>query len=159
MRVPFRAAVAFALVCAFFLVKHHLDSISGHWQSAKAQAAHYVGGNAHIELVSSVRVSSARHTATPTPSKKWLEPTKPALAKNNFVPQQIPVEVPEPEPDWYLDDYLSDLNFDMEMERIEKEQEKAKPPKPQVPVMTDRVVVLGKMSWEDTEWLDYELPE
>ncbi|KAJ5223276.1 hypothetical protein N7468_007818, partial [Penicillium chermesinum] len=169
MRIPFRVAVAIALVGAIFVLKQHLNSIGEQWQSAKAQVANYVVNEdgAHIELVSG-RVSSARYDPTPAPSKTWLEPTKPALPKPDFVPQQIPVDVPEPQPfDWYLDDYLEELQLELEMAQQEEEEEKkkkkekqrTKPPRPTVSPMTDRVVVLGKMSWEDTDWLDEELPE
>lgn len=160
MRVAIRVAIAFVLVSAILLVKRHLDTLGDYWHSAKAGAADHFVGDAHIELVSTSRTSSTQYFPTPAPSRSWPQPTKPSLPKPISEPEQIPVDVPEPETyDWYLDDYLADLNFDLDSEEEEQRPAPTPRPKPNVKPLDDRVIVLGKMSWEDTEWLDYELPE
>lgn len=181
MPVTFRAAVAIALVLAFFLVKHQLEALQ--WTAGPKPDWVIDRAGAHVELVSgdgvapiapaysSVRVSSSMPAkfATSTISNRWEEPTGKPVTPAKVEPVQIPVQVPGEGEDWYwgqdywdededgyLNDYLDDMDYGMG--RSDHNQE-PKPEPPQVPKLTDRVVVLGRMSWEDSDWLDWELPE
>lgn len=110
--------------------------------------------------------------AGPSPTvPRWLEPTKPA-PPTKFAPQKIPVDVPG-EFFWGADydEYLNEL-----MEEEDEEEDNpwgaqlgqrhknskptsSSPPKPKVTPKSDRIIVLGRMSYEDASWLEEELPE
>lgn len=168
MVVTFRVILAVALVFAFFLVKNNLDSIDNQWQSHSSRSAGRVPdytwekAGAHIELVSSddrtssSPVQSVRATpslASSSTEKSYQEPTGKPVNVPRIEPQQIPVEVPgEDDYDLWLHDYLDELDYGVG-------NSEPKPPPPQVPKLEDRIIVLGRMSWEDADWLDYELPE
>ncbi|KAJ5272299.1 hypothetical protein N7478_007424 [Penicillium angulare] len=176
MVVTFRVVVAITLVFALFLVKNHLSSIDDQWQSQSGRSAGrsaqitWRDAGARIELVSGDdHISSSPIPsvhATPTPSStptgsSYEEPTGKPVAVPRFEPQQIPVEVPgevEDDYDFWLDDYLDELDNDLGRYG-HNQMPDPRPPPPQVPKLEDRIIVLGRMSWEDSDWLDYELPE
>ncbi|KAJ5688818.1 hypothetical protein N7462_003210 [Penicillium macrosclerotiorum] len=143
---------------------------------------------AHIELVSIPRgyeaqaVSSsesplplssiaASHSSGPT-EKSYPTPTNPPAAKSKFQPKSIPVDVPGAEDDFF-DQYPFWFDDDMEVIRPDpkngrlKSNSKTKPnpptkPKPHRPKVSpypDRIIVMGRTLWEDTDWLEEELPE
>ena len=178
MRTKVRAAIAIALVATVLLVKAHLDSIS-QWQDSgdrkKASSRDFYvleDGDAYIELVSA---------ATTTPShnptrRKWIPTARPtprpmsASAK----PKRIPVEVPGAE--WAGQDpffpsrkpnKLTDSQWlhaqqlgPLQHGNVQKmSPSSTAPPRPKITPKSDRVIVLGKMSYEDTTWLEDELPE
>lgn len=180
MPVTFRVAIAIALVLAFFLVKHQLEALQ--WTAGPKSDWVIDRAGAHVELVSgdgvapvpaplysSVRISSSgtpAKSAISTTSKRWEEPTGEPVTPAKVEPVQIPVQVPGEGEDWYWgqdywdedqDGYLNDYLDDMDNGMGGFDQPKPEPP--QVPKLTDRVVVLGRMSWEDSDWLDWELPE
>lgn len=174
-------AIAVALVFTIFLVKNHLSSIDEQWQTDRSASRVPVpdfvldGAGTHIELVSgddvakeafSSSVAASQLSSTPTSTSttaKFLEPTGPPVTPAQFKPKTIPVEVPGSQfyDELFLDDYLDTLDYDIGS-RHGHNQPPPKPkatPKPPVPKLTDRIVVLGRMSWEDSDWLEEELPE
>lgn len=169
----FRISLICGLVLTLLLVKSHLDSIKSDRQDRRRFDFVVNDGGAHIELVSkdqvptpvhsSSRVSSST-TTTPTPtSKAWPEPTNPAIKRTEFKPQIIPVEVPG---GWDDDifDFTPFLWDSTEDDKDEEEEEERKPtpsspPKPKVTPKSDRIVVMGRTSWENTDWLEEELCE
>jgi hypothetical protein len=176
MMRTFRISLICSLVLTLLLVKNHLDSIKSDRQDRRG--FDYVvdgGGGTHIELVSkdqfaapvhfSLQVSSSTTTPltpTPTPtSKVYPEPTKPAIERTEFKPEIIPVEVPGLWDD-DDDDFASFLWGEMEEEEKEKGERKptpSSPPKPKVTPKSDRIIVVGRTSRENTDWLEEELPE
>ena len=176
MMRTFRITLVCGLVLTLLLVKTHLDSIKsdrvdrlGHQDRRKFDFVVNDGG-AHIELVSKDRLlppdqawSSSTITSTATvsisTSKTYPEPTKPAIQRTEFKPQIIPVEVPGL---WY-DDYDDfDDSWWQYIEDGEEEERKpipSSPPKPKVTPKTDRIIVMGRTSWESSDWLEEELPE
>lgn len=183
MRLTFRVAIAVALVFTIFLVKNHLSSIDEKWQTDRSANRVPVPdfildrAGTHIELVSgddiaaaekatstSVAVSRVSSTSISTSTTQgFLEPTGPPVTPKQFEPETIPVEVPGSEfyDDLFSDDYLDTLDYEFGS-RYGHNQPPPKPkatPKPPVPKLTDRIVVLGRMSWEDSDWLEEELPE
>ncbi|KAJ6110860.1 hypothetical protein N7486_003095 [Penicillium sp. IBT 16267x] len=183
MRLTFRVAIAVALVFTIFLVKDHLSSIE-QWESDRSRSRVPVpdfvldGAGTHIELVSGQDVAAAAHAAassssavsqvsslTPTTSttQKFLEPTGSPVTPAQFEPKTIPVEVPGSglNDELFLDDYLDILDYDLGG-RHGHNQPPPKPkstPKPPVPKLTDRIIVLGRMSYENSDWLEEEMPE
>jgi hypothetical protein len=179
MRTTFRAAIAIVLLVTVLLVKSHLDSIS-QWQDTgdrrKASTRDiYVleDGDAYIELVSA-------DTTTSTPSnptkRKWVPTARPtprpmsASAKS----RRIPVDVPGAE--WAGQDPFFRSrrpNRLTEAQRLHAQQldalqpgnmqkmapSSSMPPRPTITPKSDRIIILGKMSYEDTDWLEDELPE
>lgn len=172
----FRISLAVALVITFLLVKSHLDSIG----SAQREREYDAGiapdfvledGGAHIELLSKDQVpvppvrsgssSRATHSSTPTSkTKTYLQPTKP-VTPTKWQPESIPVYVPgqefwEDDDDFNLDwqDYLLGWDSDKDSEPAQ-----LAPPKPKVTPKSDRIIVMGRTSREDTTWLEDELPE
>jgi len=183
MRLTFRVAIAVALVFTIFLVKNHLSSIDEQWQTDRSASRVPVpdfildGAGTHIELVSGDDVAAAeeavsssvtvsRVSSTPirtSTTQKFLEPTGLPVKPAQFEPKTIPVEVPGSDfyDELFLDDYLNTLDYELGS-RHGHNQPPPKPkatPKPPVPKLTDRIVVLGRMSWEDSDWLEEELPE
>ncbi|KAJ6107119.1 hypothetical protein N7523_008442 [Penicillium sp. IBT 18751x] len=172
----FRITLVCGLVLTLLLVKTHLGSIKSdrvdHQDHQDRRKFDFVvnDGGAHIELVSKDQLrppvqawSSSTVTSTTTvstsTSKIYPEPTNPAIKRTEFKPQIIPVEVPGL---WY-DDYddLDDPWWQF-LGNEEKEERKAtpsSPPKPKVTPKTDRIIVMGRTSWEDSDWLEEELPE
>lgn len=167
MRTPLRAVIAIGLIITLFLVKFHLDSIL-QWQTDGITSDVYVlDGDSYIELVS--------HTATPVSQtqtrRKWIptaQPTpRPVIA--NPEPKRIPVDVPGAE--WAGELFFGSRDFDLEgvfdnAQIIAPAEHKdvvapssTAPSRPKVTPKSDRVIVLGKMSYEDTNWLEDELPE
>ncbi|KAJ5957998.1 uncharacterized protein N7479_005148 [Penicillium vulpinum] len=173
MRTPLRAAIAVALVITVFLVKFHLDSIL-QWQNDPITSNLYVlDGDAHIELVSAHTATSASHTQT---RRKWFptaRPTPRPLIPNNSEPKRIPVDVPGAEwagelffrsraaPKFYDSESLfgnPKILAPVEHGNVMAPSATA-PSHPKVTPKSDRVIVLGKMSYEDTDWLEDQLPE
>jgi len=156
----FRISLICGLVLTLLLVKSHLDSIE-----SDRQAIDFVVNDqgARIELVSKGQVPTPIHSslqvssptiATPKPtSKVYPEPTNPALKRTEFKPETIPVDVPGLYND---DDFLWDYTEDYDEER---KPTPSSPPKPKVSPKSDRIVVMGSTSWENTDWLEEELPE
>ena len=176
MVITFRVAIAIALVFGLFLVKNHLDSIDSQWLSDRdaslgPDSSDYVldDAGAHFELVSRKIALSSSSSSLPTPSlssptsKQFLEPTKPPATPTKFEPKRIPVNVPNQYLDFLdpsLDKYFNDLDLSIGLKQGRKKMPKpSSPPKPKVTPKTDRIIVLGRMSWEDADWLEEELPE
>jgi hypothetical protein len=178
MMHTFRITLVCGLVLTLLLVKTHLDSIKrdrvdrqGHQDRRKYDFV-VNDGNTHIELVSNDQLSapvqflssssttSATTVSTPT-SKTYPEPTKPAIKRTEFKPQIIPVQVPGIWDDDYddYDDFWLDYMEDDEEEKEERKPTPTKPPRPYVTPKTDRIIVMGRTSWEDSDWLEEELPE
>lgn len=172
MRTPLRAVIATALIITLFLVKFHLDSIL-QWQPDGITSDLYVlNGDSYIELVSA-------HTTTPTSQtqtrRKWIPTARPTprLVMANPEPKRIPIDVPGAEwagelffgsrgaPNFY--DFESVLDNAQIIAPAEHNDMVAPsstaPSRPKVTPKSDRVIVLGKMSYEDTSWLEDELPE
>ncbi|CAI7571756.1 unnamed protein product [Penicillium viridicatum] len=172
MRTPLRAVVAIALIIILFLVKSHLDSILQSQPDGITSDLYVLDGDAYIELVSA-------HTATPASKtqtrRKWIptaRPTpRPVVA--NPEPKRIPVDVPgaewagelffgsRGEPKFYdLENVLDDAQIIAPAEHNDVVAPSyTAPARPKVTPKSDRVIVLGKMSYEDTTWLEDELPE
>lgn len=172
-----RISLILVLVITFLLVKSHLNSIGhgqqkgDHGQGVDAIAEYVVEERgAHIELVSKNRVrvldaparsraaSTTFHSHTPK-DKTYLEPTNPATPRR-WEPETIPVDVPG----WEFLDNENDYDVDWQTNWWEENdgqtrQRRPTPPKPEVTPKSDRIVVVGKMLWEDTAWLEDELPE
>lgn len=168
----YRISLTLVLVITFLLIKSHLNSIG----SGPQKRDHGKGVDvapelvleehgARIELVSKDHVpapparsrsrsaSTTAHSHTPT-GKTYPEPTNPAMPKR-WAPETVPVYVPGSEFWDDEDDYVSWQNYWREVDN----ERRRKASKPKVTPMSDRIVVLGKMSWEDTTWLEDELPE
>ncbi|CAI7607661.1 hypothetical protein PCG10_006452 [Penicillium crustosum] len=171
MRTPLRVVIAIGLITTLFLVKFHLDSIL-QWQTDGITSDRYVlNGDSYIELVS--------QTATPASQtqtrRKWIptaRPTpRPLIA--NPEPKRIPVDVPGAEwagelffgsrgaPKFYdFDSIFDDAQIIAPAEHNDAvAPSSTAPPRPKVTPKSDRVIVLGKMSYENTDWLEDELPE
>ncbi|KAJ5981018.1 hypothetical protein N7481_008316 [Penicillium waksmanii] len=183
-----RVSVAIGLLLTLVLVNRHVASIKPAQAGDFNFKSELVieDGESHIELVSIDRyprvvVDSARaassHAPIPPPAsisqtiakpapspavQAWLEPTRPAPS-TRFVPKQIPVNVPG-EFSWDDDDD-SDLDDNREDEAQLGQRHKnskptsSSPPKPKSTPNSDRIVMLGRMSYEDATWLEDELPE
>lgn len=182
MRITFRVSIAIAVVVTIILVKNHLDSLESQWQADRGAdlAPEFVldSAGAHIELVSanptqlspsnSSHPSLSSYSSSPIapksspapPTKSWPEPTNPPVMPTKFQPKSIPVDVPAANDDIWQYPFWSDT--DDEVGVIHNLNVKPKPkstPKPKVSPYPDRIIVLGRMSWEDTDWLEEELPE
>lgn len=172
MRTPLRAAMAIALIITLFLVKFHLDSIL-QWRNDGITSDLYVlDGDAYIELVSAHTATPASRTQT---RRKWTptaRPTpRPVIA--NPEPKRIPVDVPGAEwagelffrsrgtPKFYdLETSFDDAQLIAPAEHNDvMAPSSTAPRRPKATPKSDRVIVLGKMSYEDTNWLEDELPE
>ncbi|KAJ9490452.1 hypothetical protein VN97_g2803 [Penicillium thymicola] len=172
MRTPLRAVIATALITTLFLVKFHLDSIL-QWQPDGITSDLYVlDGDSYIELVSAHTTTPASQTQT---RRKWIPTARPTprLVIANPEPKRIPVDVPGAEwagelffgsreaPKFY--DFESVLDNAQIIAPAEHNDMVAPsstaPRRPKVTPKSDRVIVLGKMSYEDTSWLEDELPE
>ncbi|KAJ5641901.1 hypothetical protein N7490_005901 [Penicillium lividum] len=177
MRLTFRVAIAVALVFTIFILKNHLSTIEEQWQPDRtSHVPDFVLDDAgtHIELVSgddlpatpaassSPIVSSVSSPMTTSTTQGFLEATGLPVTPAQFEPQMIPVEVPGSN---YYDDqswdaYLEDLDYNIGSRHGHNQPPKPQTtPKPPVPKLTDRIIVLGRMSWEDSDWLEEELPE
>ncbi|KAJ5981536.1 hypothetical protein N7522_013957 [Penicillium canescens] len=182
MRTTLRAAIAIAVVFTVLLVKSHLDSIP-QWQApGRKQAStrdYYVldESDAYIEMVSADTTTSASQNPT---RHKWTpsgRPTPPVVP-DKVVPKQIPVRVPGAE--WAgQDPFLRNWNSKTNPKKLTDSQKShgqqlgpiqhgdvqklapssTAPPRPKVTPKPDRIIVLGKMSYEDTDWLEDQLPE
>lgn len=172
MMRTFRISLILVLVITLLLVKSHLNSIGfgpqkhDHGKGIGVTPDYILEEHgAHIELVSkdhvpmppaAARSRSAMETLqahTPT-GKTYLEPTNPATPKR-WVPETVPVYVPGQD---FWDD-VDDYDFWQDYWQEVNNQRKQKASKPKVAPMSDRIVVLGRMSWEDPTWLEDELPE
>lgn len=178
-----RVSVAIVLLLTLVLVNRHVASIEPAQPEDLASEFVIDAGQGHIELVSSDRrprgvaesappssyVSAlAPHSRTMSNSaasptvQGWLEPTKPA-PPIKFAPKQIPVYVPGQEYwDFDYDLYPNEYREDVQLGQRHKNKGRpttSSPPKPKVTPKSDRIVVLGRMSYEDTSWLEEELPE
>lgn len=173
MRTLARAAIAIALILTLFWVKSHLESIL-QWRNDEYNSDLYVlNGDAYIELVSA-------HTATPaTPShtqtrRKWSPTARPTprLMIANPEPERIPVDVPgaewagelwfrsEEEPEFYDSNGFDDAQLLAPVEHNDvMAPSSTAPSRPKVTPKSDRIIILGKMSYEDTDWLEDQLPE
>jgi hypothetical protein len=168
MMRTFRVSLICSLVLTLLLVKNHLDSIKSDRQDRRGFDYVVDGGGAHIELVSkdqfaapvhsSLQVSSSTTTLLTPTSKVYPEPTKPAIERTEFKPEIIPVEVPGLWDD-DDDDFASFLWGYMEAEEEERKPTPSSPPKPKVTPKSDRIIVVGRTSRENTDWLEEELPE
>ncbi|KAK5797356.1 hypothetical protein VI817_003647 [Penicillium citrinum] len=131
--------------------------------------------NAHSAVSSSspsIVIAQSRIVPSPT-SQGWLEPTNPVSAPappTKFAPQQIPVRVPgldfwnddDDDDDEYMNDYTMSENdgiFGQRHRNKLNHPDESSPPKPTVTPKSDRIVVLGRMSYEDSSWLEEELPD
>lgn len=162
----YRISLTLVLVITFLLVKSHVSSIGSGPQKRDHGRGVDVAPElvleehgAHIELVSKNHVPRSRSASTTaqshTPTGKiYPEPTNPAMPKR-WVPETVPVYVPGSEFWDDEDDYYFWQNYWREMEN----ERRRKAPKPKVTPMSDRIVVVGRMSYEDTTWLEDELPE
>ncbi|KAJ5873124.1 hypothetical protein N7455_003667 [Penicillium solitum] len=171
MRTPLRAVIAIGLIITLFLVKFHLDSIL-QWQTDGITSDVYVlDGDSYIELVS--------HTATPASQtqtrRKWIPTARPTsrLVIANPEPKRIPVDVPGAEwagelffgsrgaPNFYdLESVLDNAQIIAPAEHNDAAAPSSTAPsRPKVTPKSDRVIILGKMSYENTNWLEDELPE
>ncbi|OQE35443.1 hypothetical protein PENCOP_c013G01829 [Penicillium coprophilum] len=171
MRTPLRAAIAIALIVTVFLVKFHLDSIL-QWSDRKTPNIYALDGDTYIELVSAPTTTSASRTQT---RRKWTPTARPTrhVVANNLEPKRIPVDVPGAEwagelwfrselpPSFYDSEsllknpeILAPVEHDDAME-----PSSTAPVRPKVTPKSDRVIVLGKMSYENTDWLEDQLPE
>ncbi|KAJ5382014.1 uncharacterized protein N7496_004442 [Penicillium cataractarum] len=184
MRITFRVSIAVALVVTILLVKNHLDSLEPKWQADRGAdlAPEFVldSAGAHIELVSAnpTRLSptysshslQASYSSSPIapqsnpapPSKSWPEPTNPPVKPTKFQPKSIPVDVPGAYDDIWQYPFWMDRDDEAGVIHNLNVKPKPKPkstPKPKVSPYPDRVIVLGRMSWEDSDWLEEELPE
>lgn len=172
MMRTFRISLALAVVIIFLLVKSHLNSIASgqrrHDQNA-AGAPELVldDGGAHIELVSKDRLPkslrrsrpSSRARAPPAPTlETHPDPTDP-VAPREWEPETVSVYVPGQE--FLDDDYFDDVweEYWSNVRNPAREPARASPPKPKVMPKSDRVIVMGRTFWEDTTWLEEELPE
>lgn len=183
MRITYRVSIAIALVLTILLVKNHLDSLEPQWQADRGADLVPVfvldSGGAHIELLSanpaqkspsnSSQPSLSSFSSSPIapkqnsipPTKSWPEPTNPPVPPTKFQPKSIPVDVPGANDDIWQYPFWADRNDD-EVGVIHNQNDKPKPkstPKPKISPYPDRTIVLGRMSWEDTDWLEEELPE
>lgn len=173
MRITFRVSIVIALVFTILLVKNHLDSLEPQWQADRGAdlVPEFVldSAGAHIELVSANPAQkSPSNSSQPSlssspipPTKSWPEPTKPPVSPAKFQPKSIPVDVPGANNDIWQYPFWADRNDD-EVGVIHNQNAKPKPkstPKPKASPYPDRIIVLGRMSWEDTDWLEEELHE
>jgi hypothetical protein len=186
MRITFRVSIAVALVVTILLVKNHLDSLEPQWQADRGAdlAPEFVldSAGAHIELVSAKPnpahlsppySSHSSHSSYPSspiapksspapPSRTWPEPTNPPVTPTKFQPKSIPVDVPGAYDDIWQYPFWADRDDEVGVIHNLNVKPKPKPkstPKPKVSPYPDRIVVLGRMSWEDSDWLEDELPE
>ncbi|KAJ5104321.1 hypothetical protein NUU61_001668 [Penicillium alfredii] len=173
MKTPYRVSLTIILVVALLLVKKHLNSLRSQWPAHGQLTARdsYVvtNGGAHIELVSisndpvddvvvllktadvtSASAWTATTTATPT-----SEPTQPSTQS-----RQSPTVASPPEP---LTDPIENgqslvltIPVPAASRAFDREEH---PPRPKVTPKSDRVIILGQMSYEDTSWLEEQLPE
>lgn len=175
MRTTFRAAIAFALVGIVLLVKIHLDSIS-QWQVSSHPSSEtrnsYVleDGDAYIE------VSADEPPTTPsTTRKKWI-PARPttrpmsATAKLEIIPVRVPgaelAGKQDPISEFFRSQGLPDTRKGKAKQPKPSKNDKAKEvaimplPRPKITTpKSDRIIVLAKLSYEDTSWIGNELPE
>lgn len=179
MRTTVRATIALALVATVLLVKIHLDSLS-QWQDSgdrrtSIRDTYVLDGDAYIELVSAEPTST---TSNPT-RRKWIPTARPTprLMAASAKPKRVPVDVPGAEwswgGPWYEPSKLSKLSNSQKLHAqqlgpIQQLQQSngrkaapssSAPPRPKVTPKSDRIIVLGRMSYEDTNWLEDELPE
>ncbi|CAG8247630.1 unnamed protein product [Penicillium olsonii] len=178
MRTTVRATIAVALVATVFLVKIHLDSLS-QWQDpgrrTSTRDTYVLEGDAYIELVSAEATAT---TSNPT-RRKWIPTARPtprsmaASAKS----KNIPVDVPGAEwswgGPWYQPSRSSKLTNSQNLhaqqlgpiQQLQQENRRkatpsaSAPPRPKITPKSDRIIVLGRMSYEDSSWLEDELPE
>ncbi|CAG7915580.1 unnamed protein product [Penicillium olsonii] len=178
MRTTVRATIAVALVATVFLVKIHLDSLS-QWQDpgrrTSTRDTYVLDGDAYIELVSAEPTAT---TSNPT-RRKWIPTARPtprsmaASAKS----KNIPVDVPGAEwswgGPWYQPSRSSKLTNSQNLhaqqlgpiQQLQQENRRkatpsaSAPPRPKITPKSDRIIVLGRMSYEDSSWLEDELPE
>lgn len=184
-----RVSVAIGLILTLVLVNRHVASIepaqAGDSNSNFKSEFVIEDGEGHIELVSVDRypraiVDSARaassHTPIPPPAsilqtiakpapsptvQAWPEPTKPA-PPTRFAPKQIPVNVPGEfswdDDDSSLEDY-GEEEVQLGQRYKNSKPTSSSPRKPKPTPKSDRIIVLGRMSYEDATWLEDELPE
>lgn len=184
-----RVSVAIGLILTLVLVNRHVASLKPAQAGDSHFKSEFVieDGEGHIELVSVDRhpraiIDSARAASSrapipspasisqtigkPTPSptvQAWLEPTRPA-PPTRFAPKQIPVNVPgelflDDDDDSYLDDDYREGEAQLGQRHKNSKPTSSSPPKPKPTPKPDRIVVLGRMSYEDATWLEDELPE
>lgn len=150
-----RILLALTLILTLLLVKSHLDSISSNpLQSAGDDGKVLAEGGA----VNYPVASSWTTDSIPNPVA-YPEPTNP-VAPTNWDPESIPVDVPPPVVENDGDpasDEMEDYWRQLDSER--KSRPKTSPDKPKVMPKSDRVIVSGRTSQEDTSWLEDELPE
>lgn len=180
MRTTLRAVIALVLVATVLLVKVHLDSLS-QWQDSgdrrtSARDSYVLeDGDAYIELVSAEPTTT---TTNPT-RRKWIPTARPTPRSMAASAQhkRIPVDVPGAEwswgGPWYQPSKTNRLSNSQKLHAqqlgpIKQLQEanikklppsSSAPPRPKITPKSDRTIILGKMSYEDTNWLEDELPE
>ena len=183
MRITFRVSFTILLIVFILLVNRQLKSINAvhvHLANTAVHNSNLVLDNAgaHIELASSepadndrsrphiapVASSSATMTLPSSVQSKARFPlySKESLASpTRLEPKKIPVQVPGADDD-------SDSTWNNDFQRVKvgpglrqkhRRPKPAPPPKPKVTPKSDRIIVVGKMWWEDTDWLEEELPE
>lgn len=90
----------------------------------------------------------------------------------NPEPERIPVDVPgaewagelwfrsEEEPEFYDSNGFDDAQLLAPVEHNDvMAPSSTAPSRPKVTPKSDRIIILGKMSYEDTDWLEDQLPE
>lgn len=169
MRTPLRVVIAIALIITLLLAKHHLDSIL-RWRDDKI-----ILGDAYIELVSTHAAMPATPASLTQTRRKWYPTARPtAQVIANPEPERIPVDVPGAEwagelffnareaPNFH--DPMKGLIDNVQLLAPVEHGDAAAPSstapsRPKVTPHSDRIIVLGKMSYEDTNWLEDHLPE
>jgi hypothetical protein len=171
-----RAAIAIVLVVTVFLSKIHLDSISQSHDRSDLQNTredlYVLNGDAYIELVSApIATPTARH-----PTRRKWKPTgrpTPRLVMAESEPKRIPVNVPGAEWDGQdpffgarrphilsgLQEPYANLLNPVVQEVQKMTPSSTTPLRPKITPKPDRIIVLGKMSYENTDWLEEQLPE
>jgi hypothetical protein len=182
MRTIGRAVIAIAVVLTVLLVRSHVESISQPQTPGRKQASardYYVLDNsdAYIELVSADTTTSPSYNPT---RHKWVptgRPTPPVVP-DKIATKQIPVRVPGAEwagQDPFLRDWMSKSNpkkltdsqkahgqqlGPLKYGNVQKlAPSSTAPPRPKITPKSDRIIVLGRMSYEDADWLEDLLPE
>lgn len=175
MRTTLRAAVALALVAIVLLVKVHLDSIS-QWQVSSHRRTETRDSYFLQDDNSYIEVATEELSKTPSITrKKWIPTGRPSPRPMSATAKlkRIPVKVPGAESSWGQDpisEYFRSHGLP------DTRKPKAQQPKPwrhdklKAPTIaplphlettqkSDRIIVMAKLSYEDTSWMENQLPK